>query len=85
MTLMPAQRLEQRASAMKSKGRIRIKADDDLTIFDLESVVDDSTCQNPATYSEGIKYVLIGGVPVVKDGELQECVRPGQPIRAPIR
>jgi len=83
MTLMPAQRLEQRAPVMKSKGRICIGADADLTIFDLESVIDKSTYHDPAVYSEGIKYVLIGGVPVVKDGKLQEGVRPGQPIRAP--
>lgn len=85
MTLMPAQRLEQRAPVMKGKGRIRIGADADLTILDLESVSDKSTYQDPAAYSEGIRHVLIGGVPVVKDGQLQEGVRPGQPIRGPIR
>ena len=34
MTLMPAQRLEAVAPAMKNKGRVRVGADADLAIFD---------------------------------------------------
>src|SRR5213075_3604245 len=34
MTLMPAQRLEARVPAMKQKGRLRVGADADITIFD---------------------------------------------------
>ena len=34
MTLMPAQRLERRVAAMKMKGRLRVGADADITIFD---------------------------------------------------
>ena len=37
MTLMPAQRLEKRAPIFKDKGRIRVGADADLTVFDPES------------------------------------------------
>jgi N-acyl-D-aspartate/D-glutamate deacylase len=84
MTLMPAQRLEQRVPAMKRKGRIRIGADADLTIFDPASVIDRSTYQESAKYSEGIRHVLVSGVPVVRDGQLQKGATPGRPIRAPI-
>ncbi len=83
MTLLPAKRLERRVPSMKNKGRIRIGADADLTIFDAQSIVDRSTFQDPAKYAEGIKFVLVNGVPIVKDGQLQSGVTPGRPIRAP--
>jgi len=83
MTLQPAQRLERRVPSMKNKGRIRLGADADLTIFDPQSIIDRSTFQNPAIYSEGIKFVLVNGVLIVKDGQLQSGVTPGRPIRAP--
>ena len=36
-------------------------------------------------HSEGIKYVLVNGVVVVKDGEPEEDVAPGRPVRAPTK
>jgi len=84
MTLMPAQRLERRVPSMKNKGRIRVGADADLVIFDTASVIDKSTYDEPAKYSEGIKHVLVNGVVVVKDGNLQTDAYPGRPVRAPI-
>jgi N-acyl-D-aspartate/D-glutamate deacylase len=83
MTLMPAQRLERRVPSMRNKGRIRVGADADLTIFDSQSIIDQSTFQEPAKYAAGIRFVLVNGVLIVKDGELQSNVYPGRPIRAP--
>jgi hypothetical protein len=85
MTLMPAQRLERRVPSMKNKGRIRVGADADLTIFDPQTIIDRSTFQDPAKYSEGIKFVIVNGVPIVKDGQLQPNLHPGLPIRAPLQ
>ena len=84
MTLMPAQRLERRVPVMKKKGRIRVGADADLVIFDAQNVIDKSTFDEPAKYAEGIKYVLVNGVLIVKDGQVQPGVFPGRPIRAPL-
>jgi N-acyl-D-aspartate/D-glutamate deacylase len=81
MTLMPAQRLERIAPMMKNKGRIRAGADADLTIFDAGLVIDKSTFEDPAKYSEGIKHVMVGGVFVVKDGKLQGDANPGRANR----
>ena len=83
MTLMPAQRLERRVPSMKNKGRIRVGADADLTIFDPQSIIDQSTFQDPAQYAAGIRFVLVNGTLIVKDGELQSNVFPGRPVRAP--
>jgi N-acyl-D-aspartate/D-glutamate deacylase len=84
MTLMPAQRLEKRAPAFHDKGRIRVGADADITIFDPARVIDKATYEEPLQYSEGISFVLVNGVPVVKNGQLVDGVFPGQPARAPI-
>jgi dihydroorotase len=83
MTLMPAQRLERRVPAMANKGRIRVGADADLTLFDPATIIDRATYEKPAQYSEGIKDVIVNGVVVVRDGRPLLDVYPGQPIRAP--
>jgi N-acyl-D-aspartate/D-glutamate deacylase len=83
MTLMPAQRLERRAPAMKNKGRIRVGADADLAIFDAQSVIDRATFQEPAQAATGIRFVIVNGVIIVKDGQVQANAHPGGPIRAP--
>jgi N-acyl-D-aspartate/D-glutamate deacylase len=84
MTLMPAQRLEKRAPVFKNKGRIRAGADADITIFDPNRVIDKATYEQPLQYSEGIQFVLVNGVPVVKNGQLVDGVFPGRAARAPI-
>jgi dihydroorotase len=81
MTLMPAQRLERRVPAMKNKGRIRVGADADLTIFDPRLITDKSTFQEPAQYAGGIRFVLVNGIVIVKEGQL-ENVYPGRAVRA---
>jgi N-acyl-D-aspartate/D-glutamate deacylase len=84
MTLMPAQRLEKRAPVFKDKGRIRVGADADITVFDPNRVIDKATYEKPLQYSEGIQFVLVNGVPVLKDGQLVDGVFPGRAARAPI-
>jgi N-acyl-D-aspartate/D-glutamate deacylase len=84
MTLMPAQRLENRAPMFKEKGRIRAGADADITIFDPERIIDKATYEKPLQYSEGIQFVLVNGVAVVKEGRLVDGVFPGRAARAPI-
>jgi dihydroorotase len=76
MSTMPADRL-----GMKNKGRIEIGSDADIAVFDPARVIDRATFENPAQYSDGIPYVLVGGTFVVKDGALQENVAPGRAVR----
>lgn len=84
MTLEPARRLERRAPAMATKGRLRIGADADLTIFDPATVIDRATYENGGIPSAGIPYVVIGGQVVVDQGEIT-TVRPGRAIRAGVK
>lgn len=84
MTLMPAQRLEKRAPIFKNKGRIREGADADITIFDPARVIDKATFDEPLQYSEGIPFVLVNGVLIVKNSQLVSGVRPGRAARAPL-
>jgi N-acyl-D-aspartate/D-glutamate deacylase len=81
VTLVPARQLEQGAPAMRRKGRVQPGADADLTLFDPETIIDRATYENPAQYSAGIEYVVVGGVVVVDRGELVEDARPGRAIK----
>jgi N-acyl-D-aspartate/D-glutamate deacylase len=81
-SLMPAQRLEAISPPMRQKGRIKTGADADLSIFDPRTVIDKATFEKPAQYSEGFRYVLVGGTFVVRDSRLQHDVYPGQGIQA---
>lgn len=84
MTLMPAQRLEKHAPMFKDKGRLRTGADADITIFDPARVIDKATFEAPLQYSDGIQFVLVNGVPIIKDGQFVDGVTPGRAARAPI-
>jgi N-acyl-D-aspartate/D-glutamate deacylase len=84
MTLMPAQRLEKRVPAMRDKGRLRAGADADISVFDPATVRDASTYTEPALQSFGMRYVLVNGAVVVRDGRVQAGIAAGREIRAPI-
>ena len=82
MTLLPAQRLEHIAPVMRNKGRIRLGADADITLFDPATVLDRSTYEQGDIPSEGIVHVLVSGTFVVRNGELIEGVFPGRAIKS---
>jgi len=82
MSLMPAQRLEKQAPALRKKGRIAKGMDADIVIFDYEAIRDRSTVERPDLPSEGIRYVLIGGQVALDENGVNKNVRAGQPIRS---
>jgi N-acyl-D-aspartate/D-glutamate deacylase len=81
MALLPAQRLEKVVPSMRAKGRVKVGADADLTIFDPAKVIDRATFEQPTQYSEGILHVLVDGVFVVRDEKLVGDVKPGKAVR----
>ncbi|WP_051097238.1 amidohydrolase family protein [Spirosoma panaciterrae] len=80
MTLLTAKMLETVAPAMRFKGRIQVGADADITIFNPNTVLDKATFDESLKFSQGIEYVLIGGVLVLKNGQTVPGVFPGQAV-----
>lgn len=81
MTIEPARRLEAFVPVMGNKGRLRIGADADITVFDPDSIQDRATYADPIRPSTGIEYVLVNGDVVLDAGVLDPTVRPGIPVR----
>ncbi len=79
MTIMPARRLEAAAPMMRLKGRLQVGTDADITVFDPETIIDRADFKG-LQFSEGVEYVLINGVFVVRNGENVENAFPGKPI-----
>jgi hypothetical protein len=81
MTYMIAQYLQDNGvPQMADKGRIQAGKDADITVFDPETVQDNSTMKDGGIPSTGIPYVLVNGTVVVRDSETVDDVFPGKPI-----
>jgi len=61
-SLMPAQRLESMSPRVQLKGRLKVGADADISVFDPARVIDKATFESPAQYSEGFCYVMVEGL-----------------------
>ena len=75
MTSAPADRL-----GFAGRGRIAEGAIADVTVFDPATVIDRATFEQPHQYPVGIPYVFVGGVAVVRAGEVTGA-RPGVILR----
>ncbi len=71
---------ENGAPTMGRKGRLQEGMDADITVFDPDTVTDNSTMRDGGLPSTGIPYVLVNGTVVVRAGETVDDVFPGQPI-----
>jgi len=85
MTLIPAQILEASVPQMKRKGRVQVGADADLVAFDLATVSDRATYTQPNQTSVGMRYVIVNGTAVIRDGKLVRDALPGRAIRRAVR
>ena len=82
MTYLPAQFLEDHVPQMKKRGRVQEGAVADITIFDPETVTENSGPEigKNSLPSTGIPYVIVNGTVVVDNSEVQK-VFPGVAIR----
>jgi len=81
MTLMPSDLISERVPAMRKKGRIQVGADADIVIFNPDKVIDRATFTQLLP-SSGFEYVLVNGVAVIKQGNVQKGLSPGKAVRA---
>jgi N-acyl-D-aspartate/D-glutamate deacylase len=86
LSYLQAKFLEDMVPDMKLRGRLKLGAIADITIFDPQTVSDNAAWADGkySLPSTGIPFVIVNGTIVVKDSEVLEDVFPGQPIRNPV-
>jgi N-acyl-D-amino-acid deacylase len=75
MTSLPASVFQ-----IRNRGQIQPGFAADIVVFDPALIQDNAVFEDPHHYATGISWVLVNGVPVVKDGSHTQS-RPGQVIR----
>ncbi len=76
-TALPAQRMR-----LGDRGVLKVGLWADVVVFDPGAVADVATFDSPNRLSEGMRFVLVNGVPVVDDGRATEAL-PGKVLRGP--
>lgn len=80
-TYIPASILQDAVPAMRTKGRVQVGADADITIFD-PAKVNDLASFEKVSPSTGFSNVMVNGVFVVRNGEIILSAMPGRAIRS---
>jgi N-acyl-D-amino-acid deacylase len=75
MSALPAARL-----GLKQRGVLQRGAVADVVVFDPAKIKDSATMENPAALAQGVKYVFVNGVMVIKDG-MPTGALPGNALR----
>ena len=76
ITSLPAQRL-----GLRDRGVLRRGACADITVFDPANFAERGTLFEPNQTADGVRHVLVNGVPALKDGALTS-LRAGQVVRS---
>jgi N-acyl-D-amino-acid deacylase len=74
---LPAQRMR-----LGDRGVLKVGMWADVVVFDPDSVRDRATFEQPNQLSEGMRWVLVNGVPVIADGRATGAL-PGKVLRGP--
>jgi dihydroorotase/N-acyl-D-amino-acid deacylase len=74
-TALPAQRMR-----LADRGVLKEGMWADVVIFDPETIHDRATFENPNQLSEGMRFVLVNGVPVIEEGKMTNAL-PGKALR----
>ncbi len=77
MTSLAAQRV-----GINDRGVLKPGMFADITVFDPNTIIDNSTYENPSQIATGVSYVFVNGVPVVDGGQLTAAL-PGRALRGP--
>ena len=71
-TALPAQRMR-----FADRGVLKVGMWADVVVFDPETIHDVATFENPNQLSEGMRFVLVNGVPVIDEGRMTNAL-PGK-------
>jgi N-acyl-D-aspartate/D-glutamate deacylase len=77
MTSLAAQRV-----GIEDRGLLKPGMFADITVFDPNIVIDNSTFENPSQIASGINYVFVNGVAVLDGGKPTNAL-PGRALRGP--
>ncbi|WNV85594.1 amidohydrolase family protein [Umezawaea sp. Da 62-37] len=78
---LPARVLDDVAPAMRSKGRLAPGSDADVVVLEPGSITDNATYFDSTRPSTGVRHLVVGGTPVVRDGVLDTTAFPGRAVR----
>jgi N-acyl-D-amino-acid deacylase len=77
MTSLAAQRV-----GLTERGLLRPGMYADITVFDPNTIIDNSTFEQPQQLATGVSYVFVNGVAVVDEGKVTSAL-PGRALRGP--
>ncbi len=80
-SLLPAGVLAAAVGGAARKGTLAVGADADVVVLEPDAFRDRATYEASTQPSTGVRHLLVGGEPVVRDGELVLQARPGRPVR----
>ena len=80
-TILPGKVIEDCAPQIRKKLRVQEGCDADLVVFDLQTLTDKADFENMNQPSEGVRYLIVNGVPVIFEGQLDTDAAPGKAIR----
>jgi cytosine/adenosine deaminase-related metal-dependent hydrolase len=78
---LPSRVLDEVAPAMRTKGLLEPGADADLVVLDPAAITDNASVLDPVRPSSGVRHLVVGGTFVIRDGQLDQGVYPGRPVR----
>jgi hypothetical protein len=78
---LPAGVLAAASGGAARKGTLAVGADADVVVFDPDAFRDQATYEASTQPSTGVRHLLVGCAPVVRDGALLLNARPGRPVR----
>ena len=81
VSLLPARVIATATGDSLCKGTLHVGADADVVVFDPDGFQDRATYEASTRPSAGVRHLLVGGEPVIRDGTLAQSARPGRPVR----